>query len=104
MRFVGSMAACVAVIALALSPTRGARAEPDAPAAPVVLDLGGESLRVANPDLAGLSRGAETDDQLKAWWTGTVDASEVLVEVRVFDDRDGRYGNPKSMSSWTSSM
>ena len=35
----------------------------------VVLDLGGESLRVTPPDIEGLERREDTDDQLKAWWT-----------------------------------
>ena len=106
MRYARLAVAGALLVGLAFAPAGRVLAGPKDgdPAEAVVIDLGGESLRLVVPDFPDLKRRTGGEDRLKAWWTGTVDASELVLEVWVYDNRNEVFDSPQAVSAFVASV
>lgn len=67
------------------------------PQEPVTVDLGGESLTLALPDLEARTPGERTDEQLRGLWAGKRGGSVVWIEVRYYPREKFRFEEPEAV-------
>jgi len=63
--------------------------------------IGDDKMVMELPAWSSLPRQQGGDDQLQAWWTGTVGKSEVLVELRTFSRKEYDLQDPEGVASFT---
>src|SRR5690349_12873385 len=91
-----------AVLVFTVCFARGGAASAEEPMGPIAytFTLGKSTLKVLPLTLPGLEAREETDDQLRAWWGGSVSGSDVFVEVRVYSHADYELLEPDAVTDF----
>ena len=72
--------------------------DPDPLAGRLTVTLEGGRLSLDASALAALDKQADTDDQLREWWVGTLGSAEVLVEIRIYANAKYQMTEPEEVS------